>query len=137
MKMFIMMAAIIAALGFSSSKTNLGNAPWVAPPEADKLVNPLKGNAAATAEGKKTFTQFCVPCHGDKGKGDGVAGLALNPRPANYTLPNIQQETDGDFFWKMSEGRPPMASYKTILTETQRWQLVNYIRELGKNASKK
>ena len=120
MKMFFMIAAIVAAFGFSVVKTDFGNTPWVAPPEADKLINPLKGNAAATEEGKKTFTLLCVPCHGDKGKGDGVAGLALNPRPANYTLPKTQQQTDGDFFWKMSEGRPPMESYKTILTETQR-----------------
>src|ERR1035437_9226451 len=137
MKVFFMMAAIAAVFGLSVSKNHFGNNAWVAPTEAEKLINPLKGNAVATEEGKKTFTQLCVMCHGDKGKGDGVAGLALTPRPANYTLPKTQQQTDGDFFWKMSEGRPPMASYKTILTETQRWQLVNYIRELEKNTSKK
>ena len=127
---------VFLSFGFSVSKNNLGNTIWMAPPEADKIVNPLKGNAAATEAGKKTFTQLCVVCHGDKGKGDGVAGLALNPRPANYTLPKTQLQSDGVLFWKMTTGRPPMASYKDILTDTQRWQLVNYIRELGKNASK-
>jgi len=28
---------------------------------------------------------MCTICHGDKGKGDGVAGAALNPRPGNFT----------------------------------------------------
>ena len=132
MKSIFMVVAIVAAFGFSVSRNNLGNNAWVAPPEADKLVNPLKGNTAATEEGKKTFTQFCVMCHGDKGKGDGVAGLALNPRPANYTLPQTQLQSDGVLFWKMTTGRPPMASYKDILTETQRWQLVNYLRTFKK-----
>jgi mono/diheme cytochrome c family protein len=132
MKIVFMTAAIVAAFGFSVLKNNFGNSVWIAPPEADKIVNPLKGNATATEEGKKTFTQFCAMCHGDKGKGDGVAGLALNPRPANYTLPKTQLQSDGVLFWKMTTGRPPMASYKDILTETQRWQLVNYLRTFKK-----
>ena len=136
MKAIIICVSFLVVSGFIAPGSP-GNNEWKAPPEADKLVNPLKGQAAATAEGKKTFVQLCSMCHGDKGKGDGVAGLALNPRPANYTLEKTQMQSDGVFFWKMSEGRPPMASYKTILSETQRWQLVNYIRELGMNGSKK
>jgi len=107
---------------------------WVAPPEADKLQNPLAGDATATAAGKKIFMSACYVCHGNKGKGDGPAGVALNPRPANFTLPGIVSETDGALFWKITNGRTPMASYKDIYTDTQRWQLVDYIRELQKNA---
>jgi len=104
---------------------------WTAPPEADKLKNPLAGNPAATAEGKKLFMSTCNVCHGDKGKGDGPAGLALTPRPANLTSVKVQSQSDGAIFWKITNGNPPMASYKEIFTEEQRWQLVNYIRELG------
>ena len=132
-KVVLLTAAIIMAFGFSVSKNNFGSNEWKTPPEADKLVNPLKGKGAATEEGKKLFTQLCAMCHGEKGKGDGAAGLLLNPRPANYTLPKTQLQSDGVLFWKMSEGRPPMAGYKTILTETQRWQLVNYLRTFNRN----
>ena len=130
---------IVVSLLFSTSFFNdfnktfpIEGTEWNAPPKADLLINPLKGNVAATEAGKKTFNQLCAMCHGEKGKGDGLAGLALKPRPANYTLAKTQQQSDGVLFWKMTEGRPPMASYKTILTETQRWQLVNYLRTFKK-----
>lgn len=34
--------------------------------------------------GQALFAQNCVACHGDKGDGNGIAGKALNPRPANF-----------------------------------------------------
>ena len=46
-------------------------------------------------------------------------------------------DPDGAIFWKITNGRPPMASYKLALKDSQRWQLVNYIRELGKVSVKK
>lgn len=115
----------------SAVRVNQKIGDWKAPPDADKVSNPLKGNTAATALGKKLYTQLCVVCHGDKGKGDGIAGISLNPRPANHSSQKVQSQTDGAIFWKITTGRPPMASYTKTLTETQRWQLVNYIRELG------
>jgi mono/diheme cytochrome c family protein len=36
--------------------------------------------------------------------------------------------TDGEIFWKMTEGRKPMPSFKKQLTDEQRWQLVNFLR---------
>lgn len=105
---------------------------WKAPASADKITNPLKGNATATQEGKKVYKQMCAICHGNSGKGDGMAGMSLNPRPANFTADKFQAQTDGAIYWKLTEGRPPMAGYKTILKENQRWQLVNYLRSLKK-----
>nr|WP_262918816.1 cytochrome c [Tunicatimonas sp. TK19036]WKN38622.1 cytochrome c [Tunicatimonas sp. TK19036] len=105
---------------------------WEAPKEADDLQNPLHQNSEATVEGKELYDKMCVICHGKKGKGDGVAGMNLSPRPTNLTSSSVQQQTDGVIYWKITEGRAPMASYKNTLEEEQRWQLVNYIRELGK-----
>jgi mono/diheme cytochrome c family protein len=125
--------AVGVVLLFSAGRINIKAPEWKAPAEADKLTNPVKGNAAATDAGKKIYVQFCVVCHGEKGKGDGIAGISLDPRPANHASQKVQAQTDGAIFWKITTGKPPMASYKTSLTETQRWQLVNYIRELGKH----
>lgn len=112
--------------------TALVGGDWKAPAEADKLTNPLKGNAVSVDAGKKTFQQMCAICHGNKGKGDGVAGMGLNPRPTDFSKADIQAQSDGAIYWKMTEGRAPMAAYKEILKENQRWELVNYIRTLKK-----
>ncbi|MDY0079009.1 MAG: cytochrome c [Ignavibacteriaceae bacterium] len=35
-------------------------------------------------KGKELFISSCGSCHGNDGKGDGVAGVALNPKPRNF-----------------------------------------------------
>jgi len=103
---------------------------WQAPPEADKLVNPLKGDAKSIEKGKEIYQRLCASCHGQTGKGDVPAMQALNPKPSDLTSSAVQQQTDGAIFWKISEGRGLMAAYKNILSEEERWALVNYIRKL-------
>ena len=108
---------------------------WKVPPEANKLKNPCAGKAEETAKGKNSYNIYCAVCHGNGGRGDGESGKALNPKPADYASPAVQQQTDGALFWRMTHGRggtSPMIAYKDILTDEQRWQLVNCIRELGK-----
>jgi mono/diheme cytochrome c family protein len=105
---------------------------WVAPASADKIVNPLKGDANAAASGKKLYKTLCLVCHGPKGKGDGMAGAGLTPKPADLTSDAVQSQTDGAIFWKIAEGRSPMASYKSSIPEKKRWEIINYIRTLKK-----
>jgi len=103
---------------------------WKAPESADKIVNPVKGDASATASGKRTYRMLCVICHGAKGKGDGMGGAGLTPKPTDLTNADVQAQTDGALFWKLTKGRPPMAAYETALPEKKRWELINYIRTL-------
>jgi mono/diheme cytochrome c family protein len=105
---------------------------WVAPASADKIENPLKGDANAAASGKKLYKAMCFVCHGPKGKGDGMAGAGLTPKPADLTSEEVQSQTDGAIFWKITEGRTPMASYKSSIPENKRWEIINYIRTLKK-----
>jgi len=106
---------------------------WIAPKYANDIRNPHNGDEKAIAMGKKLFNNMCAICHGKTGKGNGVAGMSLTPRPANFLSIDVEKETDGAIFWKMTEGKAPMAAYKEILTEDQRWDVVCYIRELQKN----
>ena len=127
-----MLLALFLVSLVANSFTIIGVSPWVSPASADQIKNPIQGDAEATKAGKKLYKTYCSTCHGETGKGDGAAAVALNPKPAKFTDEAIQTQTDGAIYWKMTEGRAPMASYKTGLKEEQRWQLVNYIRELGK-----
>ena len=124
---------VVIALLFFGSQTIIAQKNWVVPEYSKGLKNPFAGNNKATAEGKVIYEQMCVLCHGLTGKGNGEAALSMERKPANFlALKNIQNETDGEIFWKITAGKPPMSSYDELLTEDQRWQLVNYIRELNK-----
>jgi len=108
-------AAVVSAQG-----------PWVAPADAKATKNPVKGVGNA----KKSVETNCVSCHGPTGKGDGPAAAALPPpKPANWTSDAVQKQTDGEIFWKMSNGRGAMPPWKH-LPENERWEIVNYIRTL-------
>ena len=110
----------------NSTGANAGN--WTAPPAAKNLQNPFKDNAAAIQAGKKIFGQQCATCHGSSGKGDGPAGKYLGKKLPDFSSESFTQQTDGEIFWKISNGNAPMPAFQQLLSEEQRWQLVSYIR---------
>ena len=105
-------------------------APWEAPAAEKAKKNPLPADAKVVDQGQKSAQINCVTCHGAKGKGDGVAAAALSPKPADWTSKKIQDESDGELFWKISNGRGSMPAWKH-LSENDRWALVRYIHSLG------
>jgi mono/diheme cytochrome c family protein len=121
-------AGAIVVLGPAASVQAQGG--WEAPAAEKSKKNPLPPGAKTVAQGKKVADVNCVSCHGAKGKGDGAAAAALNPKPADWTSTKVQAETDGEIFWKLSTGRGAMPSWK-FLPEDDRWALVGYIRSLG------
>lgn len=104
---------------------------WMAPEEAAKRPNPVKTNNASRARGKKLFAANCASCHGRAARGDGPAGAALNPKPADLAV-MAGQHPDGDFAWKIAEGRGAMPAWKQAFKDEQIWDLVNYIQGLAK-----
>lgn len=107
---------------------------WVAPPSASTMKSPLVDQQEAERAGKVIYERMCVICHGEKGDGKGVASVTLEPRPADFLSIRVEDESDGAIFWKLTHGKPPMASYATLLNEDQRWELVAYLRTLEAEA---
>ena len=110
---------------------------WTAPPSADKIANPVVGNEKNIATGKDLFNKTCAICHGKKGRGDGPKSAELDKPVGDFTKENFSKQSDGAIFWKLTEGKKPMPSFKKEMTEEQRWMVINYIRELGPNAATK
>ena len=105
-------------------------APWVAPASEKAKKNPLPSDKKTVEQGEKIAKVNCVSCHGSKGKGDGVAAAALNPKPADWTSKRVQDESEGEIFWKITTGRGAMPSWRH-LPENDRWAVVRYIRTLA------
>ena len=102
---------------------------WKIPEEAKQKKNPVPANDSMLAAAKSTYTDKCKSCHGEKGDGKGSDADMYSPSPSDFTDADMMTDmTDGEIFWKISEGRRPMPSFKNRLTEEQRWQLVNYLR---------
>ena len=116
----------LAAVGPAAAQT-----PWAAPDSEKGKKSPVPAGAKAAAQGQKVAQVNCVSCHGKGGKGDGAAAVALNPKPADWTSKKIQDESDGELFWKITTGRGAMPAWRH-LPESDRWALVQYIRTLKK-----
>ena len=102
---------------------------WASPKEAAARVNPVKSDQASLDRGKQAFMTNCTSCHGATAKGDGPVGASLNPKPTDLTI-MAGNHQDGDFEWKIANGRGAMPAWKTILNEKLRWDVVNYIQAL-------
>jgi mono/diheme cytochrome c family protein len=109
----------------------LAQTPWTAPASEKDKKSPLPADPKNVEQGEKIAKVNCISCHGPKGKGDGVAAAALNPKPADWTSSRVQGETDGELFWKISNGRGPMPPWKH-LPENDRWAVIQFIRSLKK-----
>jgi mono/diheme cytochrome c family protein len=97
--------------------------------------NPIQVDTNSIETGRTLYQENCLPCHGAQGKGDGPAGLALNPHPADlskHTVPGVH--TDGKLYLWITNGYPgsAMPAFSTILADEQRWDLVNFIRTFGR-----
>jgi mono/diheme cytochrome c family protein len=94
-----------------------------------RLANPVAASTESIARGRQFYTIFCVPCHGDSGKGDGPVGNKFPVQPMDLTNEFIQKQAfDNWIFTNITFGGRLMPSYRNDLTPEERWDLVNYIK---------
>ena len=100
------------------------------------------------------YGQNCSVCHGDQAQGNGPLARTLNPPPFNFSDRRaLAESTDAFLFWRVSEGGQfatipqsvltsmspealqryvhqwsAMPSWRGVLTEDQRWMLVDGVR---------
>ena len=102
--------------------------PWATPARAAQRKNPIAADPASIAAGKETYTKMCASCHGKTGHGDGSGVKDLDVDPGEFTAKKMSGISDGELFWKITEGRKPMPKYDAKLTEEERWKVINYLR---------
>jgi mono/diheme cytochrome c family protein len=128
------MIGSLVALGMAlllSNWTGARDKDWPVPAEAAKLKNPVKATPENLAAARAIYMDKCANCHGEKGFGDGPEAGMYDPPPASLAdAPLMNGMPDGEIYWKITEGRKPMPSFKNQLSDEQRWQLVNFLRTL-------
>jgi mono/diheme cytochrome c family protein len=119
---------IFIAIGLAAFQRRV----WVVPAAEKESKNPLPATAENLQAAKGIYAEQCANCHGDTGKGDGSDAMMYDPAPSDLTdATKTTKHTDGEIYYQITEGRKPMPSYKKKLTDTQRWQLVLFVRSLG------
>lgn len=107
--------------------------PWPVPDAAKSKKNPVASNAESIAAGKALWATHCKSCHGTKGLGDGPKAAQLKTEPGDFSKADVQAQTDGSLYYKSSEGRDDMPSFKKKIPDAEElWSIVNFIRTLKK-----
>jgi len=125
--------------------------PYDIPAAASARRNPLTASAEALQASRPLWRLYCQNCHGPEGRGDGPDARLHERRkghaPRNLTEPEVQENlTDGDIFWRITKGiiekekgkdSVIMPAFETKLpSEEKRWQLVLFVRGLGRTAKR-
>jgi mono/diheme cytochrome c family protein len=123
----------LAYPGGGAAGADSASGKWLSPAASAAKKNPIAPTQDSIAAGQKIYSKTCAMCHGKSGDADGPAVIELNIHPARLSDPQLNAESDGSLFWKITTGRKPMPAYGKKLSETDRWNLVNYIRTIPKH----
>ena len=104
---------------------------WEVPDEAKAVENPVEATAETVTAGGALFKKHCTMCHGEAGKGDGPATQFIKPAPADISTAEAKERmSDGEIFYKITNGKRPMPPMTRKMNETERWQVVLFVRTL-------
>ena len=133
MKASAILSITVSILAASAALSMLGadSNQWVVPARAAARKNPVPADETSIALGKSIFERQCIQCHGPKGKGDGPTAAKLAKRPGDLSDPKLWEQTDGTLLWKLTEGHKPMPTFKNLMSDEERWPVINYVRTLA------
>ena len=102
-------------------------------PDAKKMKNLVVSSPESIKAGQALFQKNCRFCHNADAKGDGPMA------PEGTHPPNLTDDkwdrgsSDGEIFAVIQNGAGPkfdMKGYKSKMTETDIWNVVNYLRSI-------
>jgi cytochrome c553 len=135
----------------TTTENDKGKKPAVSEPAKDPANGKAKTPISSTpaADNKVLFTPaerktarinwvVCATCHGQTGQGDGLVGMALNPRPRDFTDAKWQAEVTDERLFKVIKGggaavglSPLMVGYPHLSDGTIH-ALIHTVRSLAK-----
>jgi cytochrome c5 len=101
---------------------------WVVPDEAKGKVCSFHFTAETVKSGENVFQKNCKSCHGDPGKQNWAK---IVPPPGDPASAGFQGQTDGEMFYRITNGKTPMPQFGNILSDEERWQVISYLRSFN------
>lgn len=128
LSILVLASAVVAALPQEGETT------WEVPEEAKAVKNPVENTPEVVAAGAELYKKNCLMCHGEAAKGDGPATQFIKPSPPDISTTAAKERmTDGEVFYKITNGKRPMPPMQRKMSEEERWQVVHYLRTLQVN----
>jgi mono/diheme cytochrome c family protein len=109
-----------------------GKSPAVSFEQAAALQNPVPATDQSRQQARQLFLTNCSACHGRNADGQSevatrFAAAGAVP-PPDFRSSRVQGHTDGQLYWLISNGISNMPPFGDLLTDEQRWTIVQYIR---------
>jgi cytochrome c peroxidase len=102
-----------------------------APPEARRLKSPISATAENAAASWPFYENLCSSCHGADGRARTAIAGKLPVRPTDLAGYLMESMRDGEIYWVITNGiEKTMPAFGSQLDEIERWQIVQYVRQL-------
>lgn len=128
----LVLASVVVSAAVAIAQAPPG--PAAVPADAKKTKSPIASSTASIDAGSKLYQKYCRFCHGNTGKGDSPMA-PKTMQPSNLTDTTwVRGSSDGEIFWIIQNGAPPkydMKGLKGKISDTDTWNLVNFVRSLG------
>lgn len=93
------------------------------------LTNPIPNTAKSMEEGKILYGRYCIHCHGEEGKGNGLVAVQYKGVPS-YSAEAYKDMNDGHIFHVITNGKGRMWPHGSQMTPEERWKIVQYVHKL-------
>ncbi len=103
---------------------------WKSPPEASLMENPIPVSSTVLARGKELFIDFCSGCHSEDARGGKPENYKSSMVPPDLVT-RLASHSQGDFFWKISNGRGYMPGFSEDLSSEEIWKIIHHIDQLN------
>lgn len=94
-----------------------------------ELKNPFLKDKISLARGKFIYTNQCLVCHGDQGKGDGPL-IPKFPNPPSFTTKRVKEFPAGRLYHVITYGVGDMPGHANHISREDRWHVVNYVESM-------
>lgn len=104
---------------------NLAGQGWSVPDDRKGKLSSFPFDDNTRKAGEKLYSVNCMSCHGTPGKAN---FLNLVPPPGDPATEKIQKNNDGEIYYKVTTGRGQMPSFKSVLSSSEIWNIISFLR---------